>query len=251
MRRQRSLEVGNANVMEKFLGLDFGEKTIGVAVSHNGRVATGVTTLRRKDSAALRPCLKELKKILRENDIKNIVLGFPKNLDGEESARCAETLAFKEKLLRYFKNINVVLWDERLSTRAVSRVFSGGRKRKSQVDTMAAVYILQGFLDNSNRKEEIDLESFNEDDGFVVVDEDGTEHPLQILSSRENESGVFLLAIDGDEGSVYYFKCLPADDGDDDVVLEQIDDEGPDFTLVFEMFKDDYEEFGIEFDTDS
>ncbi|MCL1845334.1 MAG: Holliday junction resolvase RuvX [Defluviitaleaceae bacterium] len=239
--------------MAKYLGLDFGEKTIGVAISHNGRVATGITTLRRKDPAALRPCLKELKIILREYDIKNIVLGFPKNLDGDESARCAETLAFKEKLTRYFKNIKIILWDERLSTRAVSRVFSGGRRRKKQVDVMAAVYILQGFLDNANREEEIaveNFENFNEDDGFVVVDEDGKEHPLQILSSRDDESGVYLLAIEapGNEDEVYYFKCLPADDNDEDVVLEQIDDENPDFKRVFEMFKDDYQEFGIEFD---
>ncbi|MCL2357220.1 MAG: Holliday junction resolvase RuvX [Defluviitaleaceae bacterium] len=235
--------------MTKYLGLDYGEKTIGVALSLNGRVATGVTTLRRNAPEALRPCLKDLKIILKEHDIKNIVLGFPKHMHNEESARSAETLAFKEKLSRYFKNINVILWDERLSTRAVSRVFSGGRKRKKQVDTMAAVYILQGFLDNLNGKEEIRMENFNENEGFVVVDEDGTEHPLQILSSRENENGIFLLAIDEDEGEAYYFKCLPSDDNnDDDVVLEQIDNEHPEFKRVFELFKDDYEEFGIEFD---
>lgn len=233
--------------MTKYLGLDFGEKTIGVAVSHNGQTATGLKTLRRKDPDALRPCLKELKIILREYDIKNIVLGFPKNLDGEDSARCAETLAFKEKLLRYFKNINVVLWDERLSTRAVLRVFSGRRVRKNQVDTMAAVYILQGYLDSlhTNGKEVANL---NEDDGLVVIDEDGTEHPLQILSNREDENGIYLLAIDEDEGEAYYFLCNPSDDDSDDVILEQIDDEHADFKRIFELFKEDYEEFGIEFE---
>jgi putative Holliday junction resolvase len=237
------------------LGLDFGEKTIGVAISHNGRTATGAKTIRRKDPAALRPCLKELKLIIREHGINNIVLGFPKNMDGEESARCAETLAFKEKLQRYFKGITVTLWDERLSTRAVSRVFEGKRKSyKKNVDTMAAIYILQGYLDyrNGGGLMADNFDEFNEidDDGdaLVIVNEDGEERPLTILSSREDGSGIYLLAIEDDEGEVYHFKCRPSEDDDDDIILEQIDEEHADYKRVFDMFKDDYEELGIDFE---
>jgi len=238
----------------KYLGLDFGEKTIGVAVSHNGRTATGFGTLRRKDPAALRPALKELKTILRDNEIKNIVLGFPKNMDGEENPRCAETLFFKEKLEKYIKNINVSLWDERLSTRAVSRVYGGARKHfKKNADQMAAVYILQGFLDYINEggvpmNDEQDfneLEDF-EEEGLTIVDENGNEHPLQILSSRESDGEVYLLAIEPEAGEVYHFRCDSSEDEDEDIMLEQIDPEHKDYDRVFAMFKEDYEELGIE-----
>ena len=134
----------------RYLGLDFGDKTIGVSVSHlDGKVATGITTLTRPDEAALRPNLKALKAIIKEYDITHIVLGYPKHLDGRDSPRCAKTLEFKDKLGRYFKSITIELWDERLSTRAVSRTFEGNSKQyEKHVDEMAAVYILQGFLDS-------------------------------------------------------------------------------------------------------
>jgi len=237
---------------KKFLGLDYGEKTIGVAISHNGRVATGVTTLRRKDADALRPCLKELKIILREYEIKNIVLGFPKNLDGEDSTRCADTLAFKEKLLRYFKNVNVILWDERFSTLAVSRVFEGNRKNyKKSVDKMAAVYILQGYLDYLNGKENYmlqtpdDLEEF-EDDGLYIESEDGEKIPVNIVASQENENGVFLLAITEDENEAVLFSCIPSETDPEEVILEIVDREHENFENIFAMFKDDLDEFDID-----
>jgi len=134
----------------RYMGLDFGDKTIGVSVSSpSGKVAVGITTLTRKDEVALRPSLKALKDIIKEYGITNIVLGYPRHLDGRDSIRCEKTLAFKDKLNRYFKSMPVELWDERLSTRAVSRVFEGTHQRfKNHVDEMAAVYILQGFLDS-------------------------------------------------------------------------------------------------------
>ncbi|MCL2456413.1 MAG: Holliday junction resolvase RuvX [Defluviitaleaceae bacterium] len=247
----------------KILGLDFGEKTIGVAISYNG-VATGLTTIFRKDAAALRPCLKELKKIIREHEIKKIILGYPKNLNGEDSARCVETLAFKEKILRYIKNTDVVLWDERLSTRAVSRVFdarnpysqNSKKNFKNNVDKMAAIYILQGFLDHQNGKETLMTdENFDEftddDDNLVIIDDDGEELPLQILSSREHEKIIYLLAAEPDTGEVFHFICKPqAEDAgeDDDILMELIDEDDENFDFVLELFKDDYEEFGIELD---
>ncbi|MCL1884828.1 MAG: Holliday junction resolvase RuvX [Defluviitaleaceae bacterium] len=235
----------------KYIGLDYGEKTIGVAISHNGRVATGVKTLRRKDPAALRPCLKELKIILREFQIKDIILGYPKHLSNEDSQRCAETLAFKDKLQRYFKNINITLWDERLSTLAVSRVFEGKRVNyKKNVDTMAAVYILQGYLDYKNGKEQT-METFNDVDdngeSLVIVDEDGNERPLQIIASREEDQNIYLLAIEEEEGEVYHFKCqIDGDDDNGEVILEQVDEEHEEYKRVFDMFKEDYEELGID-----
>ena len=237
--------------MERFIGLDYGDTTIGVAVSSpDGRVSVGVTTLRRTDADALRPSLKALKSIISEYGATCFVLGYPKNMDGTESARCEKTKAFGDKLGRYFKSIPVVLWDERLSTKAVGRVFHGKSERyKQHVDEMAAVYILQGYLDFMKNKEEVmeneQFEFENDDDSIVLVDDDGDELPLQILSSREDEGGVvYVLAADDEEGMVSHFKLQPA--GDDEVIFELIDDEHEDFKRVFEMFKDDYESLGID-----
>jgi len=270
---------------EIFLGLDYGDKTIGVAVSLNGRVATGVTTLRRKDPASLRPSLKELKAILAEYKATHIILGFPKNMDGEENPRCELTMAFKEKLERYFKR-PVILWDERLSTRAVSRVYKGNRAGyQASVDTMAAVYILQGFLDYRNnhpsrkarcresgseaefisaergglgaepllKKEEgmtneptqfDEMDEMDDENIIILVDDDGEEMPLQILSSREDEDGMYVLAAEGEDGLVSHFKCTPS--GEDEVTFEIIDSDHEDYERVFEMFKEDYETLGID-----
>ena len=135
-------------VTNRIIGLDFGDKTIGVAVSLNGTVATGITTILRENPEAIRQSLKELKTILRKYEAGTIVLGYPLHLSGETSQRCKKTLEFKEKLMRYFKSITVELWDERLSTAAVTRTYEGHMKDfKKHVDEMAAVYILQGYLD--------------------------------------------------------------------------------------------------------
>ena len=128
-----------------FLGLDYGDKNIGVAVSINN-IAIGLTTIRRTGAEAFKPLFKELKPIISEYNIKAFVLGLPVNLNGEHGTRVENTLYFKDKLERYFKSIPVHLWDERLSTQAVLRSFPDKNQIKNK-DEMAAVYILQGFLD--------------------------------------------------------------------------------------------------------
>jgi len=241
----------------RFLGLDYGDKTIGVAVSSPGNsVATGIATLRRKDPAEIRKNLKDLKPILAEYGITHIVLGFPMNLSGDNSKRCELTTMFMEKLKRYFKK-PVILWDERLSTRAVSRVFDGKRAEYDRhVDTMAAVYILQGYLDYKGqaptiKKEELNMvpwdmmdEEMDDDESIVIVNDDGDEIPLQILASREDETGMYVLAGEGDDGDVAHFKCVPS--GEDEIIFEMIDGEHEDFERVFNMFREDYELLGID-----
>jgi len=225
----------------KFLGLDYGSKTIGVSVSSpSGKVATGVTTLTRTDENALRPSLKALKEIIRQYGITHIILGYPKHMSGDESERCQKTLIFKEKLNRYFKSIPVELWDERLSTAAVTRTFEGKQADyKKHVDEMAAVYILQGYLDRRSNMEN--------ENTIVLYDEDGNEIAMQILSSRQmGEATYVLVAEEDDEESaeVMHFKLI--DDGDNDTIFEMVDEEHADFDSVFELFKDDYAELGIE-----
>ena len=140
----------------RYIGLDFGDKTIGVALgSLDGRVATGLTTIRRTQPEALRPSIKHLGEIIATYGITHIILGHPINLDGSLSSRAIKTQAFREKLKRNFKSVEIILWDERLSTQAVTRAFYAGEGKKrretydSHVDEMAAVYILQGYLSYS------------------------------------------------------------------------------------------------------
>jgi len=139
------------------LGLDFGDKTIGIAIGcSDNRVATGITTIRRTQPEALRPSIDRLREIIAAYSITHIILGFPINMDGSLSSRASKTQDFRDKLKRNFKSVEVILWDERLSTQAVTRAFysgtAGGKKKRetynSHVDEMAAVYILQGFLDS-------------------------------------------------------------------------------------------------------
>ena len=134
------------------LGLDFGDKTIGVAVSDGlGLTAQGLTILRRERPEAYKQNLRELAQIVEERQITKIVLGLPKNLDNTEGDRCEKTRAFGERLQKRFPQAELVLWDERFSTVAVQAAMQAGglsaAQRKQNVDKLAAVYILQGYLD--------------------------------------------------------------------------------------------------------
>jgi putative Holliday junction resolvase len=237
----------------RFLGLDFGQATIGVAVSDpDGRVATGLTTLRRDAPEALRANLRALKTIIREYGVGTLVLGYPKNMDNTLSERCSETLVFKEKLERFFKNVPVTLWDERLSTRAVSRVFSGGKKRyDAYVDEMAAVYILQGFLNyQNNTNMEAFMENEREDTTITMYDEIGRETHFDILAAKKIGDDLYWLLSEQteneDEAEVFHYKCILTNA--DEMTFELIDDEHDEFENMLELFKEDYIELGIEID---
>ncbi|MTI03686.1 MULTISPECIES: Holliday junction resolvase RuvX [Alphaproteobacteria] len=134
--------------MTALMGLDLGEKTIGVAVSDRMRgVASPLETVRRKkftlDSA-------RLMEIVTDREIGGILLGLPKNMDGTEGPRCQSTRAFARNLSR-LTELPIGFWDERLSTVAAEKALLEAdttRKRRGQViDHVAAGYILQGALD--------------------------------------------------------------------------------------------------------
>jgi putative Holliday junction resolvase len=129
-------------------GLDYGEKTIGIAVSDGLRqVATPLETIRRKkftqDAA-------RLGEIVAARDIAGLVLGLPRNMDGSEGPRCQSTRAFARNLDRTL-GLPVTFWDERLSSVAAERALieaDTSRARRAEViDHVAAGYILQGALD--------------------------------------------------------------------------------------------------------
>lgn len=135
----------------RIMGLDFGSKTVGVAVSDALLItAQGVEIIRRKEENKLRQTLARIEELIVEYEVKEIVLGFPVNMNAEQGIRAELTQEFKEKLERR-TGLLVYLWDERLTTVAADKAMieAGIRreKRKEHVDKIAAVFILQGYLD--------------------------------------------------------------------------------------------------------
>ncbi|SER73314.1 putative holliday junction resolvase [Gracilibacillus ureilyticus] len=137
--------------MNKVLGLDVGSKTIGVAVSDGlGWTAQGVTTLHwvEPDYESVR---EELQQLIDEYDVNKIVIGLPKNMNGTIGPRGEASQQFAAFIEESFQ-IEVVLWDERLTTMAAEKVLleadMSRKKRKKVIDKMAAVMILQGYLDS-------------------------------------------------------------------------------------------------------
>lgn len=132
----------------RYLGLDYGSKTCGVAISDStGLIASSLEVIRYKLSEEL---IFKLSNIIKEKKIEKIVLGNPLNLNGTLSKRSEETLKFKELLEKEF-NIEVFMQDERLSTIEAERILLNNntkrKDRKKVIDKMAAVIILQAYLD--------------------------------------------------------------------------------------------------------
>ena len=151
--------------MERIIGLDFGSKTTGVAVSDPfGWTAQGVEIIRRKEENKLRKTLARIEELVKEYGASRIVLGLPKNMNNSLGDRAEKSLAFKEMLERR-TGLPVVMWDERLTTVAADQTMmeAGIRRehRREYVDEIAAVFILQNYLDylschpmETNKKED-------------------------------------------------------------------------------------------------
>lgn len=141
------------------LGLDYGSKTVGVAVSDPlGFTAQGVEIIRRKSENKMRQTLARIEELIAQYQVEKIVLGLPKNMNNTLGDRAEKSLELKETLERR-TGLPVVMWDERLTTVSANRVLmeTGVRRenRKEHVDEIAAVFILQGYLDYlANKNEE-------------------------------------------------------------------------------------------------
>ena len=136
----------------RVIGLDFGSKTTGIAMSDiGGRIATPVETVFREEEVNLKQTVRRIRQLAQENDVHTIVLGLPKNMNNTVGERGEKTQEFKAALERR-TGLEVILWDERLTTVAAERVLieSGVRRenRKKSVDQIAAAMILQGYLDS-------------------------------------------------------------------------------------------------------
>ena len=133
---------------QRLLGLDLGEKTIGMALSDSTfTIASPVGTIRRRKFTQ---DAQDLLRLMDEREVGGLVIGLPINMDGTEGPRCQSSRQFAANLLA-LREIPIAFWDERLSTSAVERAMVSAdlsrKKRAKRVDTAAAAYILQGALD--------------------------------------------------------------------------------------------------------
>lgn len=140
----------------RIMGLDFGSKTVGVAISDPLLItAQGKEIIRRERPDKLRKTLARIEELILENEVSEIVLGLPKNMDDSEGERVEKTKEFKEMLERR-TGLTVTLWDERLTTVAADKYMmeAGIRRenRKEYVDEIAAIFILQGYLDRRSNE---------------------------------------------------------------------------------------------------
>lgn len=141
---------------KRLLGLDFGSKTVGVAVSDpTGLIASGVEIIRRDREDKLRQTLARIEALVEELEIGKIILGYPVNMNYTEGDRVEKTMAFKEMLERR-TGLPVELWDERLTTVEADSIMSEvgvkGVERKKYVDKIAAMIILQDYMDNKREE---------------------------------------------------------------------------------------------------
>ena len=136
----------------RIMGLDYGTKTVGVAISDAlGLTAQGIETIERKEENKLRRTCARIEELIREYEVEKIVLGFPKHMNNDVGERAEKSLEFKAMVERR-TGLEVVMWDERLTTVAAERTLIESKvrreDRKKYIDKIAAVFILQGYLDS-------------------------------------------------------------------------------------------------------
>ena len=135
----------------RIMGLDYGSKTVGVAVSDPlGITAQGIETVCRKEEDKLRRTCARIEELIREYEVEQIVLGLPKHMNNDIGDRARRSMEFGEMLKRR-TGLEVVMWDERLTTVEAERTLIENKvrreDRKKYIDKIAAVFILQGYLD--------------------------------------------------------------------------------------------------------
>ena len=138
----------------RIMGLDLGDKTIGVSVSDETKIiAQGLCTIKRK---SLNDDLNALDRIIKEQNINKIVIGLPKNMNNTIGDRGNKSIKFSELLKKKFNDLEIELWDERLTTVSAEKVLLEAdvrrKKRKEHIDKLAAVFILQNYLDSLNNR---------------------------------------------------------------------------------------------------
>ena len=147
------------------MGLDYGSVTVGVAISDELLItAQGIETIRRKQELKLRQTLARIEELIKEYDVEQIVLGYPKNMNNTIGERAIKSEEFAE-ILRRRTGLEVILWDERLTTVAANQTLILGdvnrQDRKLVVDKLAAILILQGYMDLQSLRKKMQDEAVN------------------------------------------------------------------------------------------
>ena len=142
----------------RIMGLDYGTKTVGVAISDALKItAQGIETIQRKEENKLRKTCARIEQLIKEYEVEKIVLGFPKHMNNDVGERAEKSLEFKAMLERR-TGLEVVMWDERLTTVEAERTLIENKvrreDRKKYIDKIAAVFILQGYLDSAHLNKE-------------------------------------------------------------------------------------------------
>lgn len=140
----------------RILGLDFGSRTVGVAVSDELLItAQPLATIERNKENQLRKTMAAIEEICREYSVEKIVIGFPKNMDNSVGEQAKKSMEFADNIGRR-TGLPTILWDERMTTISATRVLDEGNVRKNEqkqyVDKVAATFILQSYLDSLGRR---------------------------------------------------------------------------------------------------
>ena len=143
----------------RILGVDYGDHYVGLALSDPTElIASPLTTIYREDEANLKATVRQIRAITEQEGVRQIILGYPKNMNNTVGPRAEKSEAFKRRLERDLYQVEVLLWDERLSTRAAEIPLMESRmnreQRKKVVDKMAAALILQSYLDWKKTKDD-------------------------------------------------------------------------------------------------
>lgn len=238
----------------RILGLDYGDKRIGVAVSDQLKlIASALEIIYRKSTSKFTIEDKRLNQIINEYDVDKIVVGCPKNLNNSYGWQSEKTLSFKLHLEELFPGLEIILWDERFSSICARKILLeagiDSRGQKKIVDKVAAVFILQGYLDYLNSKEDnkMDYEEFENDRNNIIVmfDDDGNEQELFVLGSVEDNGQKYLIVSenldsDAEEQDVVILKEISSDDEENaDYHIVEDDDE---LEHIINLFEQQYDE---------
>lgn len=140
--------------MRKYIGLDIGQKTIGISYSNSGIIANNLETYRFNDNN-YELAFDYINKLIKTNNIETVVIGLPKHMNNDLGIRANISIDFKENILKNNPNVEVILYDERLSTKEVINTLVKAnvtrKKQKMIKDELSAVIILQNYLDSINK----------------------------------------------------------------------------------------------------
>ena len=214
--------------MRRILGLDYGTKTVGVALSDELHItAQPLETITRKDANKLRKTYARIEELVKEYNVEKIVLGLPKNMNNTIGERGEDTLSFRDALVRR-TGLEVILWDERLTTVASEKVLmeSGVRRenRKKVIDQIAASLILPRYLDSLWEEQTMS----KKDSKILFLDDDGQEIEFNVIEQTTIAGQTYLLVEDCEASSEDESVVLIMKEGqleDDDVSYEIVEDD--------------------------